>query len=188
MAFRAVLEKVLPDKHAVQGSELYDKINGAYLTCPRSGRFDRETEIQPGRPRTPLAIKGTGHTSFAGAANVQDGITIASQGLKGLRLCEDKGQIAIGVGETWGSVYTELEKHGLTVPGGRVGRVDVPGLILGGGMSFYSTKHGFACDSVLDLEVVLASGEIIHANAKQNSDLFVCLKGGLNNFGVVASI
>jgi FAD/FMN-containing dehydrogenase len=54
-------------------------------------------------------------------------------------------------------------------------------------MSFYSTKHGFACDSVLDFEVVLASGEVIHANAGENNDLFKSLKGGLNNFGVVTS-
>jgi len=54
-------------------------------------------------------------------------------------------------------------------------------------MSFYSTKHGFVCDSVLDFEVVLASGEVVHANAQENTDLFVSLKGGLNNFGVVTA-
>ena len=63
---------------------------------------------------------------------MQGGITIASEGLKGIQLSEDKKSVTIGVGETWGSVYTELEKHNLTAPGGRVGRVGVPGLILGG--------------------------------------------------------
>lgn len=52
-------------------------------------------------------------------------------------------------------------------------------------MSLYSTRHGFACDSVLDFEIALASGNVVHANAKENADLFVSLKGGLNNFGVV---
>ncbi len=56
-----------------------------------------------------------------------------------------------------------------------------------GGLSFYSTRRGFACDSITDFEVVLASGEVIHANAKTHSDLFVSLKGGLNNFGIVTS-
>jgi hypothetical protein len=59
-------------------------------------------------------------------------MTIASQGLKGIQLAENKDYVTIGVGETWGSVYRELEKHNLTAPGGRVGRVGVPGLILGG--------------------------------------------------------
>lgn len=35
------------------------------------------------------------------------------------------------------------------------------------------------------LRVVLADGSIIHANKYDNSDLFVALKGGAGNFGVV---
>jgi hypothetical protein len=56
-----------------------------------------------------------------------------------------------------------------------------------GGLSFYSTRHGFACDSVADFEVVLASGEIVHANAQDHPDLWIALRGGLNNFGIVTS-
>ncbi|KAF2440843.1 FAD-binding domain-containing protein [Karstenula rhodostoma CBS 690.94] len=107
-----------------------------------------------------LTIKGTGHTPFAGAANIQDGITIATQGLKGIQLAENKEYVTIGAGDKWRSVYTELEKYKWW------------SRWQGGGMSFYSTRHGFACDSVLDFEVVLASGDIVHANAKENTDLF----------------
>lgn len=46
---------------------------------------------------------------------------------------------------------------------------------------------GFGCDSVIDFEVVLASGDVTHANTKYNADLWNALKGGLNNFGVVTS-
>jgi hypothetical protein len=35
---------------------------------------------------------------------------------------------------------------------------------------------------------VLASGAVVHANAQENSDLWIALRGGLNNFGVVTSI
>jgi FAD/FMN-containing dehydrogenase len=35
------------------------------------------------------------------------------------------------------------------------------------------------------MEVVLASGDIINANATSHADLFRALKGGQNNFGVV---
>ena len=38
---------------------------------------------------------------------------------------------------------------------------------------------------VVNFEVVLASGEIVNANAKENSDLWVALRGGGNNLGVV---
>ena len=35
------------------------------------------------------------------------------------------------------------------------------------------------------MEVVLANGDIVNANSRQNSDLFKALKGGSNNFGIV---
>ena len=38
---------------------------------------------------------------------------------------------------------------------------------------------------MLNFEVVLASGEIVNANAREHSDLWIALRGGSNNFGVV---
>ena len=40
-------------------------------------------------------------------------------------------------------------------------------------------------DNVLNYKVVLASGEIVDANEKENRDLWVALRGGGNNFGIV---
>jgi len=54
-----------------------------------------------------------------------------------------------------------------------------------GGISFFSPQRGFACDSVTNFQIVLANGKITNANATSNPDLFVALKGGTNNFGVV---
>lgn len=41
------------------------------------------------------------------------------------------------------------------------------------------------CDNVVNYEVVLASGEIVQVNKNSNPDLFLALKGGSNNFGIV---
>lgn len=71
------------------------------------------------------------------------------------------------------------------VAGGREGLVGVGGLLLGGGKTFYTCRVGFACDQVINYEVVLADGSIVEANNKTNPDLFRVLKGGSNNFGVV---
>lgn len=54
-----------------------------------------------------------------------------------------------------------------------------------GGLSFFSRRKGFACDSVVDYEVILGNGSVVHANEASNPDLWVALKGGSNNFGVV---
>ena len=52
-------------------------------------------------------------------------------------------------------------------------------------MSFFAPRYGFACDYVINYEVVLASGDVVNANAHENPDLWFALKGGSNNFGVV---
>lgn len=82
-------------------------------------------------------------------------------------------------------VYDELEKHQCVVGGGRVGSLGVGGYILGGGISIYMGHHGFACDTVVAFEVVLADGTLITASADEHEDLFQVLKGGGNNFGIV---
>ena len=135
-----------------------------------------------------IAIRGTGHTPFASSANIHGGVTIDLRNLKGIALSSDNSTVEIAVGETWATVYTEIDKHGLTTAGGRVGRVGVGGLILGGGLSMFSARQGFACDSVTEFKVVLASGELVHVHAGENADLWLALKGGLNNFGIVTSI
>jgi hypothetical protein len=63
----------------------------------------------------------------------------------------------------------------------------VPGLILGGGISFFSNKHGWACDNVESYEVVTASGKIINVSYTSYPDLYWALRGGGNNFGVVTN-
>ncbi|KAJ0120684.1 hypothetical protein J7T55_015416 [Diaporthe amygdali] len=184
------------------GSSEFEKDNGSYFSA-------FENEIKPSfiaKPATvkqvqdliralrpylldgscQVAVRGTGHTPFAGSANIQNGVTIDTRGLKGINLGDDT--VEVGSGETWETVYKELENHGLTTAGGRVGRVGVAGLVLGGGLSMFSGKTGFACDSVLEFEIVLASGEVVRANAEANSDLWIALRGGLNNFGIVTSL
>ncbi|ROT37823.1 FAD-binding domain-containing protein [Sodiomyces alkalinus F11] len=200
----SVLTTVLGDSVLRPGSEEYDKSNGSYFSA-------FENEIKPAfiaKPSSPeqvqdlikalrphllsggcqVAIRGTGHTPIASSANVQNGVTVDTRGLKGITLNGDKSIVELGVGETWATAYTELEKHGLTVAGGRVGRIGVGGLILGGGLSMFSKRRGFACDSVTEFKVVLASGDLVRANAEENPDLWYALKGGLNNFGIVTSL
>ena len=55
-----------------------------------------------------------------------------------------------------------------------------------GGISFFSSERGFIADDVVNYEIVLASGDIVNANSKENSDLFKALKGGGgSNFGII---
>jgi len=82
-------------------------------------------------------------------------------------------------------VYASLQDQGVTVVGGRDGDVGIGGFFLGGGLSYFIGRLGFACDSVVNYEVVLTDGQIVNANKTTNPDLWKALKGGGSNFGIV---
>lgn len=133
----------------------------------------------------PFAVRGGGHMPIPGYANTIGGVLIGLTDLNQVQLSKDKSYVSVGPGRRWEEVYGYLEPYGLVTLGGRVGIVGVPGLLLGGGISFYSNQHGFASDNVIAFEVVLASGQIVTATSTQYSDLFWALKGGGNSFGIV---
>ena len=153
-----------------------------------------------------FAIRSGGHTPFAGAANIENGVTIDLRGINVVNLSADHTTTSAGAGSNWDNIYQRLQPLNLTVVGGRVAGLGVGGLTTGGrlipialstrfemivilgGISFLSPQRGFACDNVVNFEIVLADGRIVSANAVQNQDLFTALKGGSNNFGVVTRL
>ncbi|KAK4442555.1 putative oxidoreductase [Podospora aff. communis PSN243] len=136
-----------------------------------------------------FAVRSGGHSSVPGAVNSDGGVTVDLRALNGVEFAgEDKDVVKIGVGARWGAVYRYLEEFGLSVTGGRVSDVGVGGLTLGGGISFFSPRYGWACDSVVNFEVVLADGAVVNANEDENRDLLVALRGGSGNFGIVTRV
>ncbi|KAK3988855.1 hypothetical protein QBC44DRAFT_370683 [Cladorrhinum sp. PSN332] len=138
--------------------------------------------------RTPFAVRSGGHTNWPGSNNISSpGVTIDLSQLSTntVALHPTNDLVDIGPALKWKQVYSHLHAHNLAVPGGREGNVGVAGLLLGGGNTFFTARHGFACDNVVAYEIVLASGEVVTASAQSHSDLFRALKGGSNNFGIV---
>ncbi|KAL8752367.1 MAG: hypothetical protein Q9199_005784 [Rusavskia elegans] len=133
----------------------------------------------------PFAVKSGGHAAFAGASNIQGGITIDLGSLRQVEVSKDKTVTKVGAGNRWLDVYSKLDPMGLSVVGGRVAEIGVGGLTLGGGVSFFSGRHGWALDGVTNYEVVLANGQIRDINQKSDPDLYFALRGGGNNFGIV---
>lgn len=134
---------------------------------------------------TDFAIKCQTHAPAAGFANIAGGVTIDITGLDSLSVSEDHSIAYVGAGNSWLDVYAYLDPYHKSVAGGRNGAVGVGGLTIGGGISYFSPQVGWTCDTVQNFEVVLASGELVNANASSNPDLYRALKGGKNNFGLV---
>ncbi|PGH21389.1 hypothetical protein AJ80_03306 [Polytolypa hystricis UAMH7299] len=132
-----------------------------------------------------FAIRGGGHTLWPGAANIDNGVTVDLREMKSVVLSEDQKMASVGGGAVFSDIYPQLVPYNRTVMGGRVPGIAVGGFTTGGGLNFLSRRHGFSCDNIYGYEVVLASGEVIYASASSHKDLWLALKGGSNNFGIV---
>ena len=91
--------------------------------------------------------------SWAGAANIQSGVTIDLSAINAVSVSADKTTTSIGAGARWEDVYLKLDAMNLAIPGGRVYDVGVGGLTLGGGNSYFAPRYGFVCDNVNNYEV-----------------------------------
>jgi len=79
-----------------------------------------------------FAVRGGGHMSWAGAANIQNGVTIDLSAMNTVSVSEDNSITSVGGGARWQDVYFKLDTMNLAVSGGRVNDVGVGGLTLGG--------------------------------------------------------
>ncbi|WYZ45126.1 hypothetical protein EsH8_VIII_000442 [Colletotrichum jinshuiense] len=136
---------------------------------------------------TKFAVRSGGHMPVVGYNSIgSSGVLLSTSNLTTLALSSDKATVSVGAGLRWRDVYSYVQPSGLAVVGGRIGGVGVSGLLLGGGISFYSNQYGFAADNVVRYQAVLSSGIIVEATATNAySDLFWALKGGGNSFAIV---
>ncbi len=132
----------------------------------------------------PPSIRGGGH-SVSGKAMSDGGLTIDLSGMREVSVDAEHMLVHVGGGCLLGDVDEATAGHGVIVPAGIMSETGVAGLALGGGIGWFSRKHGLTCDQFDSLELVLASGEVIEVSAADHPDLFWALKGGGGNFGVV---
>jgi FAD/FMN-containing dehydrogenase len=133
-----------------------------------------------------FAIRSGGH-SYEGFSQSPD-LVIDVRGMQGIKLSSDKKSVSVGSGSSLELVYKALTPSNLAIPAGSCFPVGVAGHSLGGGFGLLGRPFGLACDSVLSMEVVDASGKILTASEQENPDLFWALRGGGNgSFGVVTN-
>lgn len=129
-------------------------LSPACIVVPSSPQDVAETvTIISGIPNCQFAIKGQTHAPAAGFANINAGVTIDLTPLHSVTVNSEHTVASIGGGASWLDVYTYLDSHGLAVAGGRNGAVGVGGLTLGGGISYFAPRVGWACDNVVNFEV-----------------------------------
>src|ERR1700733_6695572 len=109
-----------------------------------------------------FAVRSGGH-SFEGFSQSPD-LVIDVRGMTAIKLSGDKKSVSVGSGSSLGSVYKALGPSHLAMPAGSCFPVGVAGHSLGGGFGLLGRPFGLACDSILSMEVVDASGKILTAS------------------------
>ncbi|KAI0390653.1 FAD-binding domain-containing protein [Xylariaceae sp. FL0594] len=135
-----------------------------------------------------FAFRAGGHMPVPGAQSLNDGVMISASMLNSKVLSADGSIASVGPGQTWIEVYQWLSPFGLAVNGGRFPSVGVGGVLVGGGMGFFSGSQGWAVDNIVGWQVVLWNGTVLElTNSPQDpyADLVWGLKGGSNLFGLV---
>lgn len=139
--------------------------------------FAQATDLQ-------IAVRAGGHST--GGYGIADGaLVIDVRDLNTIEIDVPGKTVWAGAGCTAGDVTRAVEQHNLIVGFGDVGAVGIAGLTLGGGIGYLARKHGLTIDSLLAVEIVTASGDILIADDTNHADLFWAVRGGGGNFGVV---
>ena len=160
-----------------------DRKPGAIVRCAgvsdvrRAVNFARENELL-------LAVRGGGH-NIAGSAICDGGLVIDLSPMKSVRVDTGTCRAYVEPGVTLGEFDHEAQAFGLATPLGINSTTGVAGLTLGGGFGWLSRKYGMSVDNLLSADVVTANGELVHADATHDADLFWAIRGGSGNFGVV---
>jgi FAD/FMN-containing dehydrogenase len=138
------------------------------------------------RHDTVVAVRGGGH-NVSGNAVCDGGLMIDLSPMRGVRVDPAARRVRAQPGVLLGELDHETQQSGLVVPAGIVSHTGLAGLTLGGGFGWLSRKFGLSVDHLLSVDVVTAEGELLHASAEENPDLFWGIRGGGGNFGVVTS-
>ena len=148
---------------------------------------DVQTAINFARTHSLLvAVKCGGH-SHSGQSTCDRGMLIDLSSFRGVRVDPQARRALVSGGTLLGQVDHESLAQGLLTPLGTVSHTGVGGLTLGGGFGRTARRFGMAIDNLESVDIVTADGQLRHASAKENPDLYWGVRGGSGNFGVVTA-
>lgn len=133
-----------------------------------------------------VAVRGGGH-SAPGLGTCDGGLVIDLSPMDGVRVDPMEKTVRAEGGCVWGDVDHATHPFGLATPSGFVSSTGVGGLALGGGIGYLARAYGLTVDNLLSVDMVLADGSFVTANAAQHPDLYWAVRGGGGNFGIVTS-
>ncbi|SFR67809.1 FAD/FMN-containing dehydrogenase [Agromyces sp. CF514] len=138
-------------------------------------------------PDVPFGVRSGGH-GISGRSTNDGGIVLDLSRMNAMEvLDESRRLVRIEAGARWMDVAAFLSPHGWALSSGDYGGVGVGGLATAGGIGWLVREHGLTIDHVRAVELVLADGSIVRADATRHPDLFWAVRGAGANIGVVTA-
>lgn len=184
----------LADRAVEPGDPDYPRYTASYLRSAAPGlvlRPRNPTETQDavrfaaGHRGVPLGIFSAGH-GLSGRSLNHGGLVIDVSAINHVRPISGR-LVSIGPGARWIDVARVLTPLGLAITSGDYGGVGVGGLATAGGIGWFAREHGLTIDHLRSVDVVMADGELMHADEVENADLFWAMRGAGANFGLAVS-
>ncbi|KAJ4126966.1 hypothetical protein NW768_008587 [Fusarium equiseti] len=199
----ALTEALSEDQVLIPGTEAYSRatfignlnyrsINPAVVVKARSIQDVQSTISFANQNSVKLTVKVGGH-GWMGYSLNQGGMVLDMSLMNDCHIDSDNKTIQMQGGAVWGDVYDKLQDKRDVVLSAMCASVGVSGFTLGGGISPLSRSYGLGCDSLLEMTVVTAEGEVVTVSKDEEDerkrDLFWALcGGGGGNFGVTVSM
>ncbi|USP81916.1 hypothetical protein yc1106_09190 [Curvularia clavata] len=93
--------------------------------------------------------------------------------------------MTVGAATIFADIFDPLYAAGKQFPSSGASTPSIIGLTLGGGIGPLTGAHGLLIDSLISVEMVTGSGQILKASNTENSELFWGMRGAGVNFGIV---
>ncbi|KUL39474.1 FAD-binding oxidoreductase [Actinoplanes awajinensis] len=135
-----------------------------------------------------VSVRSGGH-SWAAWSLRDDALLIDLERLNRLDYDPATGVVIAGPAVRGGlDLAPFLAERGRAFPGGHCPEVGLGGYLLQGGQGWNGRRMGWACESVVAVDVVTADGEQVHADSEQHSDLYWAARGAGPGFpGIVTA-
>ncbi|KAF2268983.1 FAD-binding domain-containing protein [Lojkania enalia] len=131
--------------------------------------------------------RGGGHSYASYSSGGKDGsMVINLEELHEVKLDTATGIAKVGGGVRLGNMAQKIYDQGKrALPHGTCPGVGIGGHATHGGYGYTSRTWGYALDTIVAVDVVLADGSLVKASFDENADIFWALRGAADSFGII---
>jgi FAD/FMN-containing dehydrogenase len=143
-------------------------------------RFATENDLR-------VTAQGSGHGALS-LRPLEGTILVKTERMRGIEVDAEAQTARVEAGVLSLELAEAAGAHGLASLPGSSPDVCVTGYTLGGGLSWFGRRYGFACNRLRAVELVTADGEARTVDAENEPDLFWALRGGGGSYGIVTAL